>query len=233
VVSSDNANSEAEGVMKTLIRIALVVVFISIASAKGFATCATDTFVSDYSVTQNSGTWTYNYFVQNGCAPNQQPLLTDFFLPYFSDANVSNIGVPGLDNSTLPPTSWAYTIEAGNDLFNLGAGAGVIDFQVTSLANVADGEFLPGVGYYGAIDFTLTSNYAPVKGPYAMLLTNYDGGNYDTTTELFGDPSIPGSPDTLAALKAVPTPEPDVLELIAAGLCVIPFLRSRLRRTRA
>jgi hypothetical protein len=221
--------------MKTFTRIAVAAAFILIATAQGFATCAASTLVDDYSITQNAGTWTYNFLVQNGCVPNQQPLLTHFYLPYFSDANISNIGVPSPNNSFLPPVTWAYTVDPNTDLFNLGFGAGIIDFQVTSLFNVAPGQFLPGVGYYGDFDFTFTSTYAPVKGPYAMLLTNYDNGAYSSTTTLFGDPSIPGSPNTLAALgiTPAPAPEPEMPELIAVGVCVIPLLRFRLKRTRS
>jgi len=46
--------------------------------------------------------WTYDFLVQNGCHPNAQPLLTDFSIPYFSDAGISNITVPAPNNSALP-----------------------------------------------------------------------------------------------------------------------------------
>lgn len=192
------------------------------------ATCAANTDVSDLSVTQTGSTWTYDFSVINGCVPDHQPLLTDFFVPYFADALISNITVPGPDDSTDPPTTWTYTVEPGNDLFGLGPDAGVIDFQVTSLANVAPDENLPGVGYYGNSGFTFTSPFAPVEGPWAILQTNYDNGNYDTSSYLFGDPSIPGSPETIAALDAAAAPEPDTVALMISGLCLIaPLLRRR------
>ena len=64
--------------------------------------------------------------------------------------------------------------------------------------------------------------YAPVKGPYAILQTAYDGGLYNTTTLLFGDPSIPGSPDTIAALETAP--EPETWLLLVIGFCAIGVL---------
>lgn len=196
------------------------------------AICAADTEVSTLSITQSGSTWTYDYSVMNGCDPNHQPLLTDFYVPYFADAQIANITVPGPDDSTDPPTTWTYTIEPNNDLFNLGPDAGVIDFQVTSLADVFDNsgdeQELPGVGYYGASGFTFTSPFAPVEGPWAILQTDFDDGNYDTTSYLFGDPSIPGSPETIAALQGASTPEPGTVALAISGLCLIaPLLRRR------
>jgi len=214
--------------MKTDGRILLAAAVLGVAAAgQAWALCAVDSFVSDYSVTQSGPTWTYDYSVQNGCAPNHQQLLTDFYIPYFSDAAIANITVPALDNSAQPPITWTYSIDAGDDLFGLGPGVGVIDFQVTSLTEVSPTQALPGVGYYGSNGFSFTSSYAPVKGPYALLQTAYDGGLYNSSTTLFGDPSIPGSPDTIAALSGS-APEPGTMALFSLGLCVIaPALRRR------
>jgi hypothetical protein len=212
--------------MKTDARILLSAAVLGVmAAGPAWATCAADSLVSDFSVTQSGPTWTYDYLVQNGCAPNQQQLLTHFYIPYFGDAGIANITVPALDNSAVPPITWAYTIDPGNNLFGL-AGAGVIDFQVTSLTEALPGQLFPGVGYYGSSDFSFTSTFAPVKGPFAMLQTNYDGGLYDTRTLLFGDPSIPGSPDTLAALGHS-VPESGTLALLALGFCVMASARKR------
>ena len=206
--------------MKTDGRILLAAAVLGVVAAgPAWATCATDSLVADFSVTQSGPTWTYVYFVQNGCAPNQQQLLTHFYIPYFGDAGIANITVPAPDNSAVPPITWAYSIDASNNLFGL-AGAGVIDFQVTSMTEALPNELFPGVGYYGSSDFSFTSSFAPVKGPFAMLQTNYDGGLYNTSTLFFGDPSIPGSPDTLAALGHT-VPESGTLALLALGLGVM------------
>jgi hypothetical protein len=197
------------------------------APGQAWAICAANSSVSDYSITQNGSIWTYDFSVLNGCAPGHQQLLTDFYIPYFADADIANISVPALDNSTLPPTTWTYSIDPTDDLFELGPDAGVIDFEVTSLTQVSQTLSLLGVGYYGSENFSFTSSYAPVEGLYAILQTAYDGGLYNTTTLLFGDPSIPGSPDTIAALVAATAPEPGTWSLLVIGFCAMPFLGLR------
>jgi hypothetical protein len=200
------------------------------ASGQAWAICSTNSFVSDFSITQIGPTWTYDFQMQNGCTPSHQQLLTDFYIPYFADAGIANITVPPLDNSTVPPITWSYTIDPTDDLFDLGPNAGVIDFQVTSLSQVSQALSLPGVGYYGSDEFSFTSDYAPIEGPYAILQTAYDGGLYDSTMLSFGDPSIPGSPDTIAALDAANVPEPGTTGLLATGLCGIALLLGRRRQ---
>lgn len=200
------------------------------ASAPLGATCAANSGVYDSSATQTGPTtWTYDYLVLNGCNFSGQQLLTDFYIPYFPDAGIANITVPAPDSDFDPAVTWTYTIEPGNNLFNL-AGAGAIDFQVTSQTEVQQGTFVTGVGYYGSSDFSYTSSFAPVEGPYAITQTQYDGGLYDTAATTFGDPSIPASPDTLAALNATATPEPGFLWLVAIGCSMmIAFKISRRR----
>ncbi len=44
-----------------------------------------------------------------------------------------------------------------------------------------------------------------------MLQTAYAGGLYNSTMLLFGDPSIPGSPETIAALNGAEPPEPGTM----------------------
>jgi hypothetical protein len=192
-------------------------------SGQAWAICAGSSFVFDFSVTELNGTWTYDYSVENGCAPNQQQLLTDFYLPYFADAGIANITVPAQDNSAIPAITWSYSKDANNDLFGLGAG--VIDFHVTSTTDVSPTLSLPGVGYYGSSGFSFTSSFAPVKGPYALLQTAYAGGLYDSTTLLFGDPSIPGSPDTVSALSAAATPEPGTMGSLAIVCFMTAFTK--------
>jgi hypothetical protein len=91
------------------------------ASGQAWAICAGDTSVTDFSITQNAGVWTYDFLVQNGCRPNAQPLLTDFFIPYFSDAGISNITVPAPDNSALPSITWTYSIQPNKTMFSVWA----------------------------------------------------------------------------------------------------------------
>jgi hypothetical protein len=214
--------------MKILGRTILAAVLAAAAGANTvWAVCAANTGVYDYSVTQTGANWTYNFSVLNGCNPSHQPLLTNFYIPYFADAGIANITVPPPDNSASPPVTWTYSLEPGNNLFGL-SGAGVIDFRVTSTTSVGTGT-LPGIGYWGESGFTFTSAYAPVKGPYAILQTAYNGGLYNGTTLLFGDPSIPGSPQTIAAL-ASSVPEPASIALLVIGLCLLMVPVLRLRR---
>lgn len=184
-----------------------------------YATCDAASQVFGTPIQTGPEAWTYNFSVQNGCAFNQ-PFLTDFYVPYFADANIANITVPGPDTTTTASTiTWTATIDPTDDLFGL-AGAGVIDFEVTATPELeaTPPQLAPGVGYYGASGFSFTSTFAPVDGPYAIL--QYLPPDYDTTTTLFGDPSIPGSPDAIAALTAAATPEPGTIALLVAGLCV-------------
>ena len=175
--------------------------------------------------------WTYNFSVQNGCAPDHQQFLTDFYIPYFSDAGIGNIVLPAPDTtSTTSNITWTDTIEPNDNLFNL-AGAGVIDFQVTATPEIeaSPGQDAPGVGYYFATGFSFTAPFAPVEGPYAIMQALPP--TYTTTTTLFGDPGIPGSPDTIAALAGTAAPEPGTIGLLMTGLGLIALaLRSSVRR---
>jgi hypothetical protein len=165
-----------------------------------YAICNTASEVFGTPIQTGPAAWTYNFSVQNGCAFNNQPFLTNFYIPYFADANIANITVPAPDTTTTTSTiTWSATIDPTDDLFDL-AGAGVIDFQVTATPELqaSETEYAPGVGYYGASGFSFTSTFAPLEGPYAIL--QYLPPDYDTTTTLFGDPSIPGKPNCYSLL---------------------------------
>ncbi len=190
------------------------------AAGPAYALCVASTGVYGTPTQTGAMMWTYSFSVQNGCVTNNQPFLTDFYVPYFADAGIADIVLPPPNTTTTTSTiTWTDTIEPGNDLFDL-EGAGVIDFQVTATPELEAGPsvYSPGVGYYGASGFSFTSTFAPVEGPYAIL--QYLPPDYTTTRTLFGDPPIPGSPDTIAALNAAAVPEPCTGALLAAGLCV-------------
>lgn len=176
----------------------LIAAFAALSAGQAYASCIASTGVS--SVTpEPSGT--FEYFVSNACNSVDQPLLDDFFLPYFSDAGISDIVVP---------EGWTYSIEASNNVFDL-PGAGVIEFDAT-----------PAAGYFTG-DFSYTASYsAGIEGPFLMDLTK-DGNNYQVS----GDPLIPASPDAIAALGSAATPEPSTTALISIGLCAIVLAARR------
>lgn len=127
--------------------------------------------------------------------------LTDFYLPYFTDMEISNV---------TQSSGWNYSLEVSNDVFHLGGG-------VMHFSNTAALPASPNYGPFGnqvAVNFN--STYAGVKGPFDNVI-------YDTDTlssrNYFGDPDIPGSPLTVAALDAVGTavPEPASAALLALG----------------
>jgi hypothetical protein len=189
-------------------------------AGQALATCVSNSLVSGSATQTGPSAWTYNLSVQNGCAGSNQPFLTDFYIPYFADAGIGSITLPAPDStSTTSVITWTDAIEPLNNLFGL-AGAGVIDFQVTATPELETSptQLVPGVGYYFATGFSFTSTFAPVEGPYAILQALPP--TYVTTTTLFGDPSIPGSPDTIAALNSTAVPEPGTAALLIIGLCV-------------
>jgi hypothetical protein len=171
--------------MKFAVRFILAVALLGIAvSGHAYALCVVGDNVTSTVTPDGAGVWLYDFSVLNGCNTHNQPLLSDFYIPYFSDAGIANITTPTPTN--MLPVAWTYTIDPTDDIFGLGAG--VIDFHAAT-----------PIGYDSYSDFTYTANYDGVKGPFAMDLT---------TGRLFGDPMIPGSPDTIAALNGAAVPEP-------------------------
>ncbi len=186
------------------LRVILIAAFAAILTAgQAYALCIASTGVS--SVTpEPSGT--FEYLVSNGCNTVDQPLLDDFFIPYFSDAGISDI---------TTPDGWTYSIEPTNNVFDL-PGAGVIEFDAT-----------PAVGYFGG-DFSYTASYsAGIEGPFLMDLTK-DGNSYQVS----GDPLIPASPDALNALGSAAVPEPSSIGLLTIGFCAIVLVAKRVRHAR-
>jgi hypothetical protein len=215
--------------MKIHAGVVLAAVSAALLIGQARALCVAGSSVSGTSNLTAPGVWTYNFSVQNGCVPSHQPFLTDFYIPYFSDAGIADIQLPPPDTtSTTSTIAWTETIDPSDDLFDL-AGAGVIDFQVTATPELeaSPGQDAPGVGYYFATGFSFTAPFAPVEGPYAILEALPP--TYTTTTTLFGDPGIPGSPDTIAALASAAAPEPGTTALLTTGLGLIALAVKKRR----
>ncbi|HFD12093.1 MAG TPA: hypothetical protein ENJ32_06465 [Crenotrichaceae bacterium] len=164
----------------------------------------------------NSTSTGYNYKIQStcllGCSETISGLTipeafktTDFYLPYFSDAGISNIS---------SPAGWTSMIESSNDRFNLGNGAGVIHWHALSGHELGLDSTLSGFIYTS----TLTGS---VKAPFSL---DYIGaGPWD------GDPPIPASPSAIAAglpkISAVPIPA--AVWLFLTGILSLFGLQSR------
>lgn len=159
---------------------------------------------------QQGGQWTYQYTVNNqttcfgNCADtvggysieNYLLGVNTFAIPYFSDAFIDNINTP---------QGWSFHI-LGEDTFNLGFGAGTLEwFAVDPNAFIAKDASLGGFSY--------TTVFAPGKGPFSATLGNATG--------FIGDPAIPLSPNAILAgitqPNAVPEPATGLLLLAAMG----------------
>jgi hypothetical protein len=188
--------------VKLLPRIVLFSAFVALLPInKAHALCAIGDLVTS-TVTPSGGSFNYAFVVSNpncGSAP-----LNGFFLPYFSDAGISSIAAPA---------GWSVTIDTATDLFGLGAGT--MNFVPANPLTLAPQTSVSG--------FSFLSSFGSVKGPYATTLT-FAGVQYTN----FGDPLIPGSPNTLKALGAVP--EPSATVLLAIGLSILGFAFQRRLR---
>ncbi len=167
----------------------------------------------------NSSASIYNYEVTSKCfrcgGTVGGVLVTDlyktedFYVPYFSDAGITSIG---------SPTNWSYSIETSNDLFELGAGAGVIHWKALGENN--------GINTTGSLDgFSYSSIIeGSVKAPFRTLFANGSSIN--------GDPAIPASPSAIAAgLTPIATvPAPAATWLFGSGLLnILGFRKSKYK----
>jgi len=166
-------------------------------------------------VTENSdGTYHYSIMASGGfgyCGgnPAQSPTgyMSNFYLPYFDDMGISGLSV----SQTYGPTDlkWTYEIQPTNNIFGLGGGA--LSFYATSI---------PDTLSYDTIQIDFNAAFGEVKGPFFEVITNLSTGDVHN---FLGDPGIPGSPKTIAALEAANgqpsgnVPEPATLSLFALG----------------
>ncbi len=208
--------------LKTCRSAALVALVAAAAPSQAHALCVANSFLFGTVTPLTGSTWVFQYMVQNGCSPGGQQLMTDFFVPYFTDAGITDITVPSPDvTSTTSTITWTATILPDN-LFGL-PGAGVIDFHVTATPEFdpLPGQPEPGVGYYGASGFSYVANYGAIESQGAIQQIPYAGGTYPGSTLLFVDPPIPDSPMARGALTS--TPEPGTMSLAAIGILLTAF----------
>lgn len=197
--------------MKSIVQgLTIVSLLAAISPAQALVAITPETSVSTV-MTQQNNEWSYLYTVTNtttcfGSSTCVGTLLglpfsgywtnvTHFYLPYFSDAGITNI---------LSPNGWQYQIDQ-QDLFNLGQGAATLHwFTNDTYQGIEMGNQLNGFGF--------TADYSAAKAPYQTVLRN--------SMNFIGDPPIPASPSAIAAgLPLIATvPLPSTILLLATGL---------------
>lgn len=167
------------------------------------------------------GTTSWDGFPIDASALADDVQITDYKLPYFSDAGITSIHAP---------VGWSWTIE-DVDSFGLGLGAQTLHWYATSLAYGIAGAIVDPRSYHDPwplgdtlSGFSFEANYAPVKAPF--IATFHDGFSFT------GDPALPGSPNALSAgltnpLPVSPVPEPETYAMLLAGLGLLGFMARR------
>lgn len=182
------------------------------AAAPGHAAimCFTEVRVFDSIVSPRSSGFDYQFTVSgegSTCAQIPALRLSEFYLPYFADAGITDIHAA---------TGWNWRIENSDAVFNLGHGAQQLHFTANSPADYVGGfARVSGFGY--------TAAYDGVKGPYYDILLSDIGARQG----VLGDPMIPGSPDTIDALGDAAVPEPSSIALAMLGLTALVAIRRR------
>lgn len=178
----------------------------------------------------SDSTWQYNFTVTNmawwrtdhpqSSQFSDDARLTDYLLPYFSDAGISTI---------TAPTGWISSIDA-EDRFDLGHGAQALHWHATSVSNGIAGAHSPDFDPYAIGDtlggFSFVASFSPVKAPFMSIFGN-------GFSEM-GDPALPGSPNALASgltrslpFSAAPIPEAETYAMMLAGLGLLGLMARR------
>ena len=160
--------------------------------------------------------WNYSYTVTNttdcyltcdaGTWYGEQTRISQFALPFFTDAGIDAIA---------SPTGWSSQVSA-SDLFNLGSGTKTIIWTADSASTgILVGNTLSGFGYQ--------ANYSAGKGPYQI--TQLRGAS------ALGDPAIPLSPlaQTAGIQPMTLVDEPASSAMLVAGLGLMGFIVNRRR----
>ena len=182
----------------TKIRQLIIATTLALASASSHALIAwaePSANTTDCYLTCDAGTW-YGELTS----------ISQFALPFFTDAGISAIA---------SPTGWSSQV-AANDLFNLGNGTKTIIWTADSTStSILVGNTLSGFGYQ--------ANYSAGKGPYQI--TQVRGAI------ALGDPAIPLSPlaQTAGIQPMTMVDEPASSAMLIAGLGLMGVIVKRRR----
>jgi len=193
-------------------------------------------------VSETADTWNYTYTLFNdsyeGIGPSApMPIIVDWELPWFDDANITNI---------ISPVGWTYSIEKIG-IEDIATGwNGKADWQdpsdplyqgktspFTTVTQVLHWycdpqdyaiypNGYPTGTYIGSLAvFGFTSSYSNSGAPYQSSWVGLWHWTGDPNTPLTG---VPGSPDTLGS---TPVPEPATMLLLGSGLVGLAGFRKK------